>query len=212
MGSQVLPGSKSRRCPVAHRRGQLLHSEAPNAKNAPESAICGVLRKRLTTTGSVLVRVWFSIPRPTSFPSALYSEPDLCPLSPGICLLPSVLRSSPRRSRAKAGQHFSVTAFPPSSFRGRRGEGKSDPLRQTDSAARGRNPNGRPEGGKVKNQGERPEVAGAGPGLDFEVGGCLPFAAPCGLNLADMLISSSTLQRVPPRLLWFGKAPFDFCV
>jgi len=45
-------GPKSRRCPEAHRRGQPLHSEAGNAKNAPESTICGVPRKRSTTTGS----------------------------------------------------------------------------------------------------------------------------------------------------------------
>ena len=47
-----LPGPPSRRCPEAHRRGQPLHSEAGNAKNAPESTICGVPRKRSTTTGS----------------------------------------------------------------------------------------------------------------------------------------------------------------
>src|ERR1035441_291431 len=47
---QVLPGSQSRRRPEAHRRGQPLQSEARNAKNAPESAICRVRRKRPTTT------------------------------------------------------------------------------------------------------------------------------------------------------------------
>lgn len=39
---QVLPGSQSRRCPEAHRRGQRLQSEACNAKYSPESAICGL--------------------------------------------------------------------------------------------------------------------------------------------------------------------------
>jgi hypothetical protein len=37
-----------------HRRGQPLQSEARNAKNAPESAICGVLPNRPAATGSVL--------------------------------------------------------------------------------------------------------------------------------------------------------------
>ena len=60
---QVLPGSQSRRWPEAHRRGQPLHSEALNAKNAPESAICGVLRKRSTTTGSMAWLVPISFPR-----------------------------------------------------------------------------------------------------------------------------------------------------
>jgi len=59
---QVLPGSQSRRCPEAHRRCQPLQSEARCAKSAPESAICGVPRKRQTTTGS---RPW---PVPISFP------------------------------------------------------------------------------------------------------------------------------------------------
>ena len=40
-----------------------MQSEARNAKNAPESAIRGVLRKRSTTTGSVLWRVPISFPR-----------------------------------------------------------------------------------------------------------------------------------------------------
>src|ERR1035441_1021369 len=46
-----------------HRRGQPLQSEACNAKNAPESAICRVRRKRPTTTGSVLWLVPISTPR-----------------------------------------------------------------------------------------------------------------------------------------------------
>jgi hypothetical protein len=57
------PGSQSRRCPEAHRRGQPLQSEACNAKNPPESAICGVLRKWSTTTGSVPWLVPISSPR-----------------------------------------------------------------------------------------------------------------------------------------------------
>ena len=60
---QVLPGSPSCRCPEAHRRGQPLHSEALNAKNAPESTICGAFRKRSTTTGSVPWLVPISFPR-----------------------------------------------------------------------------------------------------------------------------------------------------
>jgi hypothetical protein len=42
---------QSRGCPEAHRRGQPLQSGARNAKNAPESAICGVLLNRPATTG-----------------------------------------------------------------------------------------------------------------------------------------------------------------
>src|ERR1035441_3739219 len=60
---QVLPGSQSRRCPEAHRRGQRLQSEARNAKNAPESAICGVLPYRPAPTGCVLWLVPISNPR-----------------------------------------------------------------------------------------------------------------------------------------------------
>src|ERR1039457_4680421 len=60
---QVLPGSQSHRCPETHRRGQPLQSEARNAKNAPESAICGVLRKRSTATGSGSWLVPISNPR-----------------------------------------------------------------------------------------------------------------------------------------------------
>jgi hypothetical protein len=56
-------GPNSRRRPQTHRRGQYLHSGPLNAKNAPESAICGVLRNRPTPTGSV---PW---PIPISFPS-----------------------------------------------------------------------------------------------------------------------------------------------
>jgi hypothetical protein len=40
-----------------------LQSEARNAKNAPESAICGVLRERSATIGSVLWLVPISFPR-----------------------------------------------------------------------------------------------------------------------------------------------------
>jgi hypothetical protein len=57
---------QSRRCPKAQRRGQPLHSQARNAKNAPESAICGVLPNRPTPTGSVLWLV--PISNPTSAP------------------------------------------------------------------------------------------------------------------------------------------------
>jgi len=60
---QVLPGPQSRRCPEAQRRGQPLQSEARNAKNAPESAICRVLPNRLAPTGSRTWRVPISIPR-----------------------------------------------------------------------------------------------------------------------------------------------------
>src|ERR1039458_8774389 len=49
--------------PKTHRRGQPLHSEARNAKNAPESAICGVLPDRPAPTGSVLWLVPISNPR-----------------------------------------------------------------------------------------------------------------------------------------------------
>jgi hypothetical protein len=59
---QVLPGSQSRRC-EAHRRGQPLQSGARNAKNAPESAICGVLPNRPAPTGSVPWLVPISNPR-----------------------------------------------------------------------------------------------------------------------------------------------------
>jgi hypothetical protein len=55
-----LPGSQSRE---THQRGQPLQSEARNAKNAPESAICGVLPNRLATTGSMLCLVPISNPR-----------------------------------------------------------------------------------------------------------------------------------------------------
>ena len=61
--SQILPGSQSRRCPETHRRGQPLQSGARNAKNAPDNTICGVLRKRSTTTGSVARLVPISSPR-----------------------------------------------------------------------------------------------------------------------------------------------------
>src|ERR1035437_2991137 len=58
-----LPGSQSRRRPETHRRGQPLQSEARSAKNAPESAICGVLPYRPAPTGSVLWLVPISNPR-----------------------------------------------------------------------------------------------------------------------------------------------------
>ena len=60
---QILPGSQSRRCPEAHRRGRPLQSGALNAKSAPKSAICGVVRKRSAPTGSVLWLVPVSSPR-----------------------------------------------------------------------------------------------------------------------------------------------------
>src|ERR1022692_1271816 len=60
---QVLPGSQSRRRPETHRHGQPLQSEARSAKNAPESAICGVLPYRPTPTGSVLWLIPISNPR-----------------------------------------------------------------------------------------------------------------------------------------------------
>src|ERR1017187_8490197 len=59
----TLAGSQSRRRPETHRRGQPLQSGARNAKNAPESAICSVRRKRPTTTGSVVWLVPISTPR-----------------------------------------------------------------------------------------------------------------------------------------------------
>ncbi len=40
-----------------------MHSLARNAKNAPESTICGALRKRLTPTGSMLWLIPISIPK-----------------------------------------------------------------------------------------------------------------------------------------------------
>ena len=55
--------------PRTHRRGQRLQSEAPNAENAPESAICGVLRTPPTPTGSVPLPV--PIPSPRSAPREL---------------------------------------------------------------------------------------------------------------------------------------------
>jgi hypothetical protein len=58
-----------------HRRGQPLQSEAPNAKTAPESAICGVLRKRLTPTGSVLWLIPIPLPK-----SAALQETRQAPL------------------------------------------------------------------------------------------------------------------------------------
>ena len=60
---QVLPGSRSRRRPETHGRGQPLQFGARNAKNVPESAICSVRRKRPTTTGSVVWLVPISTPR-----------------------------------------------------------------------------------------------------------------------------------------------------
>ena len=57
-----LPGSQSRRCPEAHRRGQPLNSEARNAKNAPESTICGAARRQAATTGSMPWLVPISFP------------------------------------------------------------------------------------------------------------------------------------------------------
>ena len=59
----TLAGSQSRRRPETHRRGQPLQSGARNAKNAPESAICGALRKRSAPTGSVLWLAPISSPR-----------------------------------------------------------------------------------------------------------------------------------------------------
>ena len=55
--------SQSPRCPEAHRRGQPLQSEARGAKNAPESAICGVLPNGPARTGSVSWLVPISNPR-----------------------------------------------------------------------------------------------------------------------------------------------------
>ena|ERR1035437_6506997 len=100
---QILPGSQSRRCPEAHRRGQPLHSQARNAKNAPESAICGVLRRRSTTTGSVFLLVPISLPKNA-------------PRGVGRTNLRSV--ALPRRSHAKAGpiSAFSMSAFQNFSF------------------------------------------------------------------------------------------------
>jgi hypothetical protein len=45
-----LSGRHSHGRPETHRRGQRLHSEARNSKNAPESTICGVLRMRSEST------------------------------------------------------------------------------------------------------------------------------------------------------------------
>ena len=75
--------------PETHRRGQQLQSEARNAKNTPESAICGVLRKRPTPTGSVLWLVPISNPRSaprrvgrTNLPSDLQTKGVRCWFAP----------------------------------------------------------------------------------------------------------------------------------
>jgi hypothetical protein len=84
---QVLPGSQSRRWPEAQRRGQILQSQAPYGKNAPESAICGVLPNRKTTTGSVLWLVPISNPR--SAPRRASRSNNLrtpCPILKGLCI------------------------------------------------------------------------------------------------------------------------------
>ena len=60
---QVLPGHQSRRPPGTHRRGQPLQSRALNAKEAPETAICGVQPTRPAPTGSVNWLVSVSNPR-----------------------------------------------------------------------------------------------------------------------------------------------------
>jgi hypothetical protein len=72
-----LPGSQSRRRPDTHRRGQPLQSEARNAKNAPESAICGVLPDRPAPTGSVFG--WSQFPIPEALASTC-RRPCLSPL------------------------------------------------------------------------------------------------------------------------------------
>src|ERR1039458_7428997 len=59
---RFLPGA-TRAVVETHRRGQRLQSEARNAKKAPESTICGVLRKLLTTTTATFsVIATFSTP------------------------------------------------------------------------------------------------------------------------------------------------------
>ena len=54
---------QSRRRHQTQRRGQPLKSGALNAKNAPESTVCGALRQRLTTTGCMSRRVPISFPK-----------------------------------------------------------------------------------------------------------------------------------------------------
>src|ERR1017187_9104001 len=77
---QVLPGSQSRRRPETHRRGQPLQSEARNAKNAPESAICGVLPIRPAPTGSVLWLVPISSSRTQATTPNVPTPPKRQPL------------------------------------------------------------------------------------------------------------------------------------
>ena len=94
-----LPGSRSRE---THRRGQPLQSEARNAKTAPESAICGALRKQPAPTGSVLWRVPISSPRSAPrrvgqinpMPTALAAKSDPFSISEFGFIAPA-LRPSP---------------------------------------------------------------------------------------------------------------------
>jgi hypothetical protein len=67
--------------PKTHRRGQPMQSEARNAKNAPESAICGVLPNRPAPTGSVLWLV--PIPNPRIAPRR--EAGPICRLTPCGC-------------------------------------------------------------------------------------------------------------------------------
>ena len=122
---QVLPGFQSRRCPDAHQRGQPLKSGALNAKNAPESTICGVHQKRSHTTCSMLLLVPISFPRTapcrasrTNLPSdALWSRrfppSHFCFLLFRRVLWP--LPSAPCRAgatrRRVSFQHVSVSGF-----------------------------------------------------------------------------------------------------
>jgi len=93
---RVLPGRQSRRCPEAHRQGQPLQSGARNAKNAPESAICGVLLNRPAPTGSGAWLVPISSPRSaprrvgrTNLRSdALSVDPFICSPPPPISQRP----------------------------------------------------------------------------------------------------------------------------
>ena len=101
---QVLPGRQLRRPPGTHRGGQPLQSEARNAKNAPESTICGVLRKWPAPTGSMPWLIPISSPR--SAPrrvgrTNLRSDALRLLRSPPPCELPPPHPSRKRRCRSE---------------------------------------------------------------------------------------------------------------
>src|ERR1035437_2887475 len=69
---------QSRRCPEADRRGQPLQSGALNAKNVPESTICGVVP--IGQPLQVVYFGWSGFPFPEA-PLAGQSEPQSTPFS-----------------------------------------------------------------------------------------------------------------------------------